>query len=253
MRTGPSSWHVLRGAIQAPRLERIEESAQIARARNGDPEALDFLIASSIRGVVRIAKMFRGRGVPFDDLIAEGCVGLLHAIRRYNATTGTRFMTYASFWIRKEILTALAEQPNAIHVPQYARQHGYRAHRILRLDLRQDAGSVFSVADRLRHPDPLAADTIIERERSAQVQSEVQRLEPRERAVIVWHYGLAGEPRKTLHEISLSLGLSRERVRQIEVSALAHLRHAMARRSRQKIGQPDRVWSGGAAGLLRVR
>jgi RNA polymerase sigma factor (sigma-70 family) len=222
----------LRGSIDGPRTEPIEEQVQIARARNGDRGALDLLIAWNVRGVVRIARAFRGRGVPLDDLIAEGCVGLLKAIRHYNAARGTRFMTYASFWIRKEILAALAEQPSAIHVPQYARQHGHASRRVLPLDLRKDADGALSIAEQLRHPDPLPAETMLESEQSAQALSELQRLEPRARAVIIWHYGLAAEPRKTLSEISRSLGVSRERVRQIEVSALAQMRHAMACRFR---------------------
>src|SRR5258708_436898 len=191
--------HFLRGTIREPRPERIEEQAQIARARDGDRGALDLLIESNVLGVVYIAKAFRGRGVSFDDLIAEGCVGLLKAIRRYNAACGTGFMTYASFWIRKEILAALAEQPNAIRVPQYARQRGHPSRRVLRLDLRKDAHAALSLPAQLRHPDPLPAEKMIEDEQSAQVLSELQRLEPRARAVIVWHYGLAAEPRKTLN------------------------------------------------------
>jgi len=226
--------YIFRGTIRGPRPDLIEEQARIARARSGDHGAVDLLIASSIPGVVHIAKGFRGRGVPFDDLIAEGCVGLLKAIRRYNAASGTRFMTYASFWIRKEILAALAEQPNAIRVPQYARQRGYAVRRVLRLDRRGHGDGALSIEDQLRHPDPLPAQTMLESEQSASVHSELQRLEPRARAVIVWHYGLEDEPRKTLNEISLRLGLSRERVRQIEVSALAQLRHALARRFRHK-------------------
>jgi len=73
---------------------------------------------------VHIAKEFRGRGLPFEDVIAEGCVGLLKAIRHYRAERGTRFMTYASFWVRKEILAAISDQPHTIHVPRYAREHG---------------------------------------------------------------------------------------------------------------------------------
>jgi RNA polymerase primary sigma factor len=230
---------IFRGTIRRPRPDRIEEQDRIARARNGDLLARDLLIASGIPGVVHIAKTFRGRGVPFDDLIAEGCVGLLKSIRRYNAASGTRFMTYASFWIRKEILAALAEQPTAIHVPEYARQRGYTVRRVLRLDRKTHADGALSVEEQLRHPGPLPAETMIESERSTNVRSELRRLEPRARAVIVWHYGLAGEPRKTLSEISLRLGLSRERVRQIEVTALGHLRQAMNRRFRRPMTRTD--------------
>src|SRR5882762_9095684 len=91
--------YILRGTMRGPRPERIEEQTQVARARSGDREALDLLIASNVRDVVRIARLFCGRGVPFDDLIAEGCVGLLKGIRHYNPENGARLMTYASFWI----------------------------------------------------------------------------------------------------------------------------------------------------------
>jgi RNA polymerase sigma factor (sigma-70 family) len=179
--------------------------------------------------VIHIAKEFRGRGLPFEDVIAEGCVGLLKAIRRYRAANGTRFMTYASFWVRKEILAAVADQPHAIHVTRYGRRQGHDAVRVLRLDGPVTPDGNQTLMERLRHPDPLPAETILKREQRRQLKREMLRLVTREQAVIAWRYGLDGQDPKTLNEIARRLGLSKERVRQIEVSALAHLRAAISR------------------------
>jgi len=220
-----SRLHVTAG----PRPERPSEQAQVARASNGDREAMELLVLANFPGVVHIAKEFRGRGVPFDDVIAEGCVGLLKAIRGYRAENGTRFMTYASFWVRKQILAAVADQPHAIHVPRYARQRGYSVPRVLRLDGPKNGDTDLSLGDRLAHPDLLPAEAIIEREQHVQVRRHVLRLPLRERAVIAWRFGLGGQAPQTLHEIGHRFGLSKERVRQIEVSALTQLRDALTK------------------------
>jgi len=191
------------------------------------------LISSNLAFVVHIAREFRGRAVPFEDLIAEGCVGLLKAIRRYRAVNGTRFMTYASFWVRKEILAAVAVQPHAVRVPRYARQRGHVVLRVVRLDAPENAETDLSFGDRLPHPDPPPAERIIERERHVLVRSHVLRLPMRDRAVIAWRFGLSGQAPQTLNEIAHRLGLSKERVRQIEVSALASLRRAIAGHARR--------------------
>jgi len=89
------------------------------------------------------------------------------------------------------------------------------------------------LADRLRHPDPPPAETVIETERAQLRHRFVRRLEPRERVVIAWRFGLHGTAPKTLKEIAGTMGLSRERVRQIEVAALTRLRHSVKRESRR--------------------
>lgn len=237
MQTSPSVSYVLRQISRGPRPDRADEHSLVARASRGDRDAVDLLISSHLAYVVHIAKEFRGRGLPFEDLISEGCVGLLKAIRRYRPAEGTRFMTYASFWVRKEVLAAVSDQPNAVHVPRYARQHGYDSIRVLRLDTPQHVDGTLSLSDRLRHQDPLPADTMIESEQTRRARCEVLRLAPRERTVIACRFGLGGQPPQTLVEIGRRLGLSKERVRQIEVSALANLRIAIEERvprSRQR-------------------
>ena len=224
MHNGPSVSNYLRNITRGPRPERHDEHEQVARACRGDREAIDLLISANLAYVVHIAKGFRGRGLPFEDVIAEGCVGLLKAIRHYRAERGTRFMTYASFWVRKEILAAITDQPHTIHVPRYAREHGCNTPRLLRLDVPEYSEGESSLGDRLRHHDPLPVEALIESGQVRRLRRLLLRLEPRDQAVLAWRYGLGGQPEQTLAEIAERLGLSRERVRQIEVSALARLR-----------------------------
>jgi len=227
MHNGSGVSFILGRISRAPRPERADEQAQIALASQGDKRSIELLISANLAYVVHIAKEFRGRGLPFEDLIAEGTVGLLKAIRRYRAVNGTRFITYASFWVRKEILAAVSDQPHPIHVPRYARQHGHESIRVLRLDAPIDAAGGIRIADRLRHPDPSAADTVVLGEQRVSVRREVLRLSRRERSVIAWRFGLDGQPPMTLEAIAGRLGVSKERVRQIEVSALERLRGAI--------------------------
>jgi RNA polymerase sigma factor (sigma-70 family) len=136
-------------------------------------------------------------------------------------------MTYASFWVRKRILAAVAGQPCVIHVPRYGRQHGHDAVRVLRLDAPKHADDDLRLADHLQHPDPLPSETIIDGEQHLEVRRHILRLPPRDQTVIAWRYGLEGQAPQTLTTIAQRLGLSKERVRQIEVSALARLRDAV--------------------------
>ena len=230
MQNSSSVSYILGRITRGPRPERADEQALIARAARGDRGAVELLISANLAYVVHLAKEFRGRGLPFEDLIAEGCVGLLKAIRRYRAANGTRFITYASFWVRKEILAAVTDQPHTVHVPRYARQHGYEPIRVISLDVQKRAADDRPLADRLRHPSPLPADTLIDSQRVLRVRREVLQLAARERAVIAWRFGLTGDAPRTLVEIAHRLRLSRERVRQIEAAALARLRVATGAR-----------------------
>lgn len=230
MHRSPSASYLLSRLTRAPRPQRADEHAIVARAYDGDRRAVLHLMAANFAYVVVIAKEFRGRGLPFEDVIAEGCLGLLKAVRGYRATNGTRFMTYASFWVRKQMIAAVSNQPHTVHVPRYARQRGTNAPRVLRLDGPGDPAENLSLGDRLRHPDPLPAETVIERGQTRHLRRHVLRLAPRDQAVLAWRFGLGGQPEQTLGEIAQRLSLSRERVRQIEVGALARLRKQLAPR-----------------------
>jgi RNA polymerase sigma factor (sigma-70 family) len=216
-----------------PRPSLVDEQAQVARASDGDRDAMDRLVASHLPYVIHIAKEFRDRGVPFEDVVSEGCLGLMKAVRRYRAANGTRFMTYATFWVRKEILQAMATLQHTIQIPRYARRNGHERARMAWLDSPGAADGALRLADRLRHPDPPPTERVIQDEQTQLLHRSVRHLEPRERVVIAWRYGLHGKTPKTLKEIAGSMGLSRERVRQIEVAALARLRHGVERESRR--------------------
>ena len=213
-----------------PRPEREEERGIADRARAHDPEAIARLVAAHFALVVHIAREFRGRGVPAEDLISEGCVGLLKAMQRFDTAAGTRFTTYASFWVRREMLLALMTQPRVVHIPRYARQRGEPTPLEIRIDAPVAGTDGPNLADRLAdHAAQPATDGIIARQELESLRRHVLELAPRERTVLVERFGLQGEGARTLEEIGLQMGISRERVRQIEVSALARLRREFRR------------------------
>ena len=220
----------LRHARSTARTSREDEIVLVERARRGASDATDQLLRQHIAFVIRVAMEFRGRGVPFEDLINEGCVGLLKAIRRFDPVNGARFMTYASFWIRKAILDALSDQTRTVRVPRYQREQKHPIPKELRLDepVASENGRTFG--EGLADPrTPHAGASMIERETLARLRDEVRRLSARERAVLASRFGLLGEPAMTLLEVGERLSLSRERVRQIECAALARLRTCMRR------------------------
>jgi RNA polymerase primary sigma factor len=228
-----------------PSPEDEWELVQSARRREGN--AVDQLTSSYLAFVIGAAMEFRGRGVPFEDLIHEGCLGLLKAIDRFDPTRGARFMTYAAFWVRKRILDALAEQPRMVRVPRYQREKKGTFPREVRLDEPIDAERVQTLGEKLADSRLLpAAETMIQHEAISRMRRELRSLSAREQAVLASRFGLAGEPAMTLLEVGNRLALSRERVRQIENEALTRLRNALRRRPastalRLAPGRPERT------------
>lgn len=211
------------------RTPREEEVALVERARRREPGAADELLRRHLAFVIRAAMEFRGRGVPFEDLIGEGCVGFLKAIRRFDPSNGTRFMTYAGFWVRKAIFDALADQPRTVRVPRYQRAQGRAIPRELRLDDPIDSEVARTFGEALADPRaPRPADDLIAREVVAKVRREVLALSTREQAILASRFGLDREPAMTLREVAARLAISRERVRQLESAALARLRRALS-------------------------
>jgi len=217
---------------------KVPDPAEAARS----PEQL---VLSNLRFVVRIAREFKDRGVPFEDLLNEGNIGLIHAASRYDPGRGVRFTSYAAWWIRKSMRVALDEQASTIRVPEYQRRKAAK--------LRADGGSAGAVAAGGPHQPPRLQlvsldDTgannghgplgetlkdqraldpirqIIHQEMRAGLSRGLARLSRTERRVIEGRFGLEDEVRLTLQEIGSVLGLSRERVRQIEVAARHKLR-----------------------------
>src|SRR5262245_14636256 len=102
-----------------PLLTKDEELALAEGVKRGDRAALDELIESNLSFVVKVASEYRNLGLPFEDLLNEGNIGLIEAAHRYDASKGTKFITYAIWWIRKSILKALSEHSNLVRVPNY--------------------------------------------------------------------------------------------------------------------------------------
>jgi RNA polymerase sigma factor (sigma-70 family) len=258
----------LREIARIPLLSREEETILGRRARTGDEAAKQRLIEANLRLVVQIARRYRNRGLPVPDLIEEGNLGLIRAVEKFDPERGTRFSTYATWWIRQAVVRALANQARTIRLPvhvelllaRYGREQqrlaqtlgrtptteelasalGASVDEVAELEqLRQHpvslegatAGGDRPLADRIadRSADPASTLVQMFRERTDLV-GVLDDLAANERMVLRHRFGLEGEPPETLEAIGKRLGLSRERVRQIEGAGLRKLRALLAAR-----------------------
>jgi len=253
------------------RLLSADEELTLARAAQaGDLDARAELARCNLRLVISIARGVAtsgGRDLPLDDLVQEGCLGLLRAIEKFDPDKGFKFSTYATWWIRQAIGRALAEKGRAVRLPihiheklsklrraesAYLAYHGApatdaelaavlgwtvaqvserrAAHRTSRPASLDDATSPYGDdAEPLYAvvPDPASlepTDAVAGRERRELVAELLALLPDRQRAILILHYGLDGGERHTLEQIGQALGLTRERVRQLEAAALERLR-----------------------------
>jgi len=229
-----------------------------------DPWARDQLVRSNLRLVVNIAKKYGGRGMSLGDLIEEGNVGLIKAVDYFDPDRGTRFSTYAAWWIKQGIKRALLENVQPVHVPTYmvslinqwrhtASEVENRLGRtpgvqemadIMRLPLRKArvvqrivkvlSSAVDITADGAEENQSLEAtledehadkpeDQLVAHEEQTKALRLLNEIEPREANVLRMHYGLDGTKPMTLKEIGKKLGLTRERIRQIQRGAVTRL------------------------------
>ena len=253
-----------------PLLSKAQEHKLARNVQNrGCQDSLNGLIESNLSFVVRVASEYRNLGLPFEDLLNEGNLGLIEAAHRYDASKGTKFITYAIWWIRKSILKALSEHSNLVRVPTYqmkkvreirdaeatlSRRLGRRPRRdeiskrlerslskvdqILQFSLRE-----MSLDDKFGkdRDKPIAdflvdarsvnpEDDLIKREASTLVAEALGFLTEQERKVISHRFGIAVRNPLTLKEIGEIMSISRERVRQIECQAKSRLRKLFARK-----------------------
>jgi RNA polymerase primary sigma factor len=255
----------LRDIRRMPLLTAGQERDVAYRVANGDPEARDHLARANLRLVVRIARAYTGQGLPLQDLIEEGNLGLLRAVEGYDPDLNTRFSTYASYWIKQAIRRALTGTARTIRLPAHL-QHLLRRWRRADAALREELGRAPAdeeVARRLglagkklrtvlhalrdHHPGPngLAEERrsvdfllpdprckapeaeVAEEEEKRKALGLLDELDRRQALVLRLRFGLEGDEALTLAEVGDRLGLTRERVRQIEKQALAELAHIM--------------------------
>jgi RNA polymerase primary sigma factor len=251
----------LREAGRHPLLTAAQEVELAKKIESGDLGAKQRMIQSNLRLVVSIAKNYRNQGLPFLDLIQEGTLGLIRAVEKFDWRRGYKFSTYATWWIRQAVARALADKARTIRMPVHIverMQKMNRAERTLWGALGREP-TLEEIADEANLPlqqakevkaaarastsldapvgeaedavlgdfvpgsEPLPDEQVEDSLRSQTLATALKALPERHRCVVVLRYGLEDADPKTLEEIGRRLGLTRERVRQIEVEALKRL------------------------------
>ncbi len=249
----------------SPLLTAEEEKYYARRAQEGDESARHRMIESNLRLVVKIARRYINRGLPLLDLIEEGNLGLIHAVKKFDPERGFRFSTYATWWIRQTIERAIMNQSGAVRLPVHIIKDINACLRAARkISQQQDhAPTVAEIAAHLER-DPADVERLlslhdrvtlrsgatdaegdgpIERLRAARdaepyrcaqkdlvhkiVNYWIDELGEKQRAVVERRFGLHGYRRETLEQIGNEIGVTRERVRQIQLEALRELRAMM--------------------------
>ena len=212
----------LRQAGRYPLLTKDEEVMLAKRIEAGDPVAKRRMIESNLRLVVSIAKQYRGQGVPFLDLIQEGVLGLNRAVEKFDWRRDLKFSTYATWWIRQAVQRSIANSGRTIRLPVHVSDR-LRAIERARRSLEASLGREPSEEEIARAAE-LTQDAVAETHlRHEKLREGLARLGDRKRRILEMRFGLDGQDPRNLEEIGRIVGLTRERVRQLEAEALREL------------------------------
>ncbi len=243
-------------------LEPKEEISLARDAKKGDLKSVNKLITHNLRFVVAVAKNFQGQGLPFEDLINEGNLGLMKAVGKYDESRGFRFISYAVWWITQGIRQAIQKTGRVIRLPAHVRDSMGKLYRksieleqhiereptedelseITKTspgwinDLKRIGAEPVSLEDSLgdsdtallhllASKDPRPEAAIMKRSLEKEILSVLDTLEEREKLILIYYFGFDGNEHKNLQEIGDELKISSERVRQIKDRALQRLRH----------------------------
>jgi RNA polymerase primary sigma factor len=257
----------LSGVGKVRLLTAREEVALAKRIERGDLDAKQHLIEANLRLVVSIAKHYLGRGLSFTDLIQEGSIGLIRAVEKFDYRRGYKFSTYGSWWIRQSVERAVGNRGRAIRLPVHVlgklrvvrrarealreRNGAEPTEREVAAELGMSRAATRELVHLERLPvsldepigedgdtrrgdliagnseDPVEAAT--ESAARQEIRSVVDRLPSRQRRVIIERFGFEGDEPRTLEQVGRGLGVTRERVRQIEKETLRRLGEQLAR------------------------
>lgn len=190
-------------------LSLKDERDLIAKAKNGDIEARNLLIKSNLKFVVSIAKSYKGMGIPMDELISEGNMGLMKGIDRFDASNDVKLITYAVFWIKESITSSIKRERARVDVTQIDE--------LAAMSRNNDGYVEYNIEDKSSDDDEKEINNI---------DSIMGMLTEKEKNVIVSVYGLDGKKAMTFQEVGKKMHISSERARQIKIDAIDKVRIA---------------------------